>query len=177
MLYEWFLLGPTVFTLPLNGILLKHNLSICYVFICHLHFRLKTYFCEHHSRLHIIPPFESEFLSRFPVSDTIQLTFSNSTKFSIFNSIGINDSSRHYPFESTVRNKFDSSFKINFTPFYYFIQLPLHPFDSPFPVQLIFSGYILLIIYDLFRLIYSIWFDTHYMHWTHCFWFELDFLI
>ena len=70
--------------------------------------------------------------------------------------------------------------RFNFTPFYNFIWLTIHPLYSPFVIQLRFYNSILLIISYLIWIIISnsIWlsclvlFDTHCKYLTHHIWFD-----
>ena len=71
-------------------------------------------------------------------------------------------------------------FQFNFIGVLDLIRLPLHQFDSPFMIQLIFSDSIQLIISDPIQLIisesiwlsYPIWLEKHCKHLDHCFKFD-----
>ena len=76
-----------------------------------LHIRLRNFFqhndiCENRKKVNITPPFVSDYSSRYPVSDTIQLTFPDLTHLWIFNLTHFPDSTHNSWFESNILIQF-----------------------------------------------------------------------
>ena len=88
------------------------------------------------------------FLIMFPVSDTIWLNLSDLEHIWRLNWINFPNSKHHFWFESEFPIQFIHHFWFNLTQFSDLIWLPLHPFESPFPINLSFYDYIWLTIYN-----------------------------